>query len=201
MAVTGTITMERHMTLALEFVKKGISIKYILPDSKDTPSRDDEIYIEKYRLDACPNESLIMNAIQKKIGRTDIFKSQRNTLGICIMLLLSKGYCINSSVLIDIDDFFIERCWECIQVVSHNIPEDVSDWISDSMGQRSASKFSMVFCQTKNIMGSIEFLNKSIPETGGFFKIEPSEFNVSTIAWHRNDALRQSIILHLTSSV
>lgn len=189
------------MTLALEFIKSGISIKYILPDSKDNPSRDDEVYIEKYRLDSCPNESLIINAIQKKIGRTDIFKSQRNTLGICIMLLLSKGYCINSSVLTDIDDFFIERCWECIQVVSHNIPEDISAWISNTMGQRSASKFSMVFCQTKNTMASIEFLNKSIPDTGRFFKIKPSEFDIPTTAWHRNDSLRQSIILHLLSSV
>lgn len=200
MAVVVTPSMERQLQLALDLVRSGVKIRYVTKNSVDVIPEDDEVYIEKYKLDTCPDELQIIGAIQKKIGRTDIFKSQKNTLGICILLLLSKGYCITSSIFQSIDDFFIERCWECIQVVSHNIPKHISEWIVSTMNSRSSSKYSMLFCQSRISLSTTEFLNQSISGSADFDQVDTVDYGMPHTIWHRDDTVRQTMILHLTSA-
>jgi hypothetical protein len=189
--------METQLIIALDVFARGIPIRYVSQGTPVSNTKRNEIYIEKYKIDTCPNEHQIISSLQKRIGRSDAFKSQKYTLAICILLLLSKGYCITSSTLIGIEDSFIERCWECIHVTSHNIPKNLSTWIQTSMEKRSASAYSILFCRPKAMILPTNLLQDSISGSGKFLNIDTKEFGIPNMLWHRDDAIRYTMILHM----
>ena len=119
-------------------------------------------------------------------------------MGICVLLLLSKGYCVKSSTLPEVEDSFIERCWECIRVVSQNVPIELSTWIQSAMGTRDSPGYSALFCSSKPSLSSINLLKNSISGHGEFLNVNANELNVPSIFWHRDDVVRQTMLLHMT---
>jgi hypothetical protein len=189
--------MEQQLDIVLEALVKNTSIRYLSETNQIVDSRRDEIHIQKYKLIDCPNQAQILNALQKRIGRSDTLKSRKYTLGICVLLLLSKGYSVTSLTLTGIDDSFIERCWECIQVVSQNIPIELSKWIQSAMDTRSSSGYSALFCQSRPLLSSVNLLKDSVSGNGKFLNLNAQDFGTPGVLWHRSDAIRQTMILHM----
>lgn len=189
--------MEQQLGFGLQLVRNGVSVKYISEESSDMVTREDEIYIDKSKIYSCPDQHTFINSIQKKINRSDLFKSQKHTLGLCVLILLSKGYSVTSSVLSAIDDSFIERCWECIQNVSYNIPENICAWIQSSMETRSPQSYSVLYCEQKTRTGDIKYLNKKIVGSNSFEMINGDDFNIPKAVWHRDDAVYRTMISHM----
>lgn len=190
-------TMEQQLEIVLKDLVGDTPVKYLVDGGSTGHLKDNELHIEKYKLDTCPDETQILNALQKRIGRSEALKSQKYTLGICVLLLLSRRYCVSSSTLPGIEDSFIERCWECIHVVSQNIPIKLSQWIVDTMANRTPSGYSVLFCTSRQLLSSVDLLKNSISGNGKFLNIDSIEFDVPSVVWHRNDAIHQTVILHL----
>jgi len=189
--------MEQQLTMVVDTMLKDTPVKYISGATQSTSIRQGEIYIEKFRLTTCPNQTQILNALQKRINRSDALRSQKHTLGLCILLLISKGYCVTSSTVEGIEDSFIERCWECVQVVSQNVPVELSEWIKLTMGTRTPSGYSILFCQPRAIPSSTELLRDHVSGIGKFLNIEAKDFGVPDTMWHRDDVLNRTRILHI----
>jgi hypothetical protein len=189
--------MEQQLNIVLEALVKDIPVRYISETTRVGNRTESEIYIEKYKLNTCPEETQILNALEKRIRRSDTLRSQKYTLGICVLLLLSKGYCVTSSTLSNVQDSFIERCWECIQVVSQNIPVVLSEWIQSAMGTRTPSGYSVLFCNSKVLLSSVDLLKDSISGSGKFLNVNAAELGIPSTLWHRRDVVSQTMVLHM----
>ena len=188
--------MEQQLDMVLSTLAKDTAVQYLVKGVEMNTLSPDRLYVKKYEIDACPDQTQILNALQKRIGRSDTLKSQKHALGICVLLLLSSGYCVSSSTLPGVEDSLIERCWECIQVVSQNVPLVLSRWIQSSMGKRSPSGYSVLFCVSRPFLSSVDLLKDSISGTGHFSSIDATDFDTPGVLWHRDDSIRQTMILH-----
>ncbi len=191
--------MEQQLEFGITLVREGVNIIHVTKDTSIPEFREDCVYIERDKIKSCPDEDRIMSAIQKKITRSDLFKSKRYTLGLCILILCSKGYCIISPNLNDIDNTFIERCWECIHVVSHNIPNEASEWIKSCMEERLPSSFSALFCQIKNQSSPAVYVGKKLQPTSNLQCVDDEDFNIPKEVWHRDDSIYRTMISHILS--
>jgi hypothetical protein len=189
--------MEQQLHIALEALATSTVVKYMSKDNHIANAREGEIYLDQSKLPKCPNQVQILNALQKRIGRSDTLRSQKCTLGICVLLLLSKGYCVTSSTLSGVQDPFIERCWECVHVVSQNVPMDLSQWIQDSMESRTPTGYSVLFCNPKSSLSTVGFLRDSVSGTGEFLNVERKDLETPDVMWHRDDVIFQSMLLHM----
>lgn len=189
--------MEKELELGLSFLIPNISIKYVSSDKSVLPIYENEVVIEIYKLQSCPDINLFMKAMTKKIDRSDVFKEQKYTTGICIMLLASKGYCVTSSVLKDIPDTFIERCWECLQVITFTTPNPLCGWMIETIGSRTPSKYSAMFCQRKLSSLVLKTIGNIIPDEATFQDLDIKVNNLSNPAYHRDDIMMQTMILHV----
>ncbi len=189
--------MEQQLELGLKLVRNGIRIRYISEDNSELLMQDDEICIDKSKIDLCPDEHCFISSVQKKINRSDLFKSQKHTLGLCVLILLSKGYSVTSSSLIDIPDLFVERCWACIEAVSHNVPENIFLWIRSCMETRSPSSYAIIYCQYKIHNTDIKYLGKKIQGSGTPVCVNGDDFNIPESVWHRDDAIYRTMISHM----
>lgn len=113
------------------------------------------------------------------------------------MLLSSKGYCITCNQLSIIDNAFIERLWECIQVVSNNVPLYMSQWINECLDNRSSSNFAMLYCQSKPSMTQIDFLGNYISDKDKAVEISAETTAFPDTLWHKDDAARQTFLTHI----
>lgn len=134
--------------------------------------------------------------MHKKIGTMDLFKSNTHVLGLCVLLLSSKGYCVTSSQLEGIEDTFIERWWQCIQVVSDNVPLDISNWIRECMDKRSSSRYSIIFCQSRDPVSSTDFLINHLSCKGRILELSEQDQLFPSEMWHKDDAVRQTMLVH-----
>ena len=191
------MTMESHLGLALNLISNGTTVYDITKNDTEFESHSNIVCIERFKYEDCPDETRIINAFRKKIERSDILNANKNTLNICILLLMSRDYCITSNTLSGIEDTFIERCWECIQVASHSLPESLSLWIEKCMSNRTASNYAALFCTTRPSNTKILYLERYISGQGEFLNIDPTLNGIPDTVWHRNDFIRQTIILHM----
>lgn len=191
--------MEQQLTLALQLVKSNVTVRYVSRDTPDIPVREGEIVVDKSKIDTCPSEHMFISSIQKKINRSDMFKSQKNTLGICVLIILSNGYSVTSATINEVENSFIERCWECIQVVSHNTPENLSSWIQECMSSRSPLSYSMIYCQQRPQQAPIRYLGKSIRGSGPLTSMMSRGMDMPENMWHRDDAVYWTMMLHTMS--
>lgn len=120
---------------------------YFSGDSSAFGSRWDEIHKDKSRISLRPNEAVITDTLQKRIRRSDSLSGKKNTLSMCVALLLSRECCITSYILKLKDNEFIERCWECIQATSYKVADPASRLMKDCMEDRSPFVFSSMFCE------------------------------------------------------
>lgn len=190
--------MEIELDIALRLITDGIRIRYLLKDAIQLQVTDNEILIEKYKISECPNPMMLTDAIQKKIGRSESLRSQKSTLGICILVLLSVGYSVTSLTLKEIPDTFIERCWECLNTISFTVPEPLQSWMVETINGRSAPDYASLFCQRRHI--PINFLGNSIKFTGRFSKLDPLDTELPKVVWHRDDSIMRTMMFHIEQS-
>lgn len=191
--------MEQQLELGLSSLKRDIRVNYVSGTDIEYDMRYDEVYIDKSIIKTCPNEDLFIASIQKKISRSKVLRVKKNALGLCILMILSKGYCITSEVIKDIDNGFIERCWECIHTSSHNVNDELAGWIKDTMEARDPVSFSMIYCNQPHQVEDIVFLDKSIEVNKDFKITKIEDDNVPSEIWHRNDAVYFTMMVHLNS--
>jgi len=187
--------MEAALSLSQKLLAPDIKLRYILDSSSSDCIRDNEIIIEMKSLHACPDETRILRAIEKKVSRIDAFKSQKYIVALCTLLILSRGYAVNSTCLDDIPDVLIERCWECILLVSHNIPEYVSKWLIETMAGRSQVGYAALFCQGGRTLSTLSTI-RELPLELSFQSHTRSQLDLPSTIWHRDDVVFNTLLAH-----
>lgn len=191
------LTMERDLEYALELIKSDVRIKFPNKGSVDISHGFEELVIEKHKLENCPNTSKLMNRFEKKIIKTSSLKSRKYTRQLCILLLASSGYTVNSSIFDDIPDTFIEKCWECIQYIIHTTSDPLNAWLTSIVGQRNPPAFSALFCPPRRLPERVAMENIFPNKLKSIESIDTADDNLPSIVWHRDDAIMQTILTHL----
>lgn len=192
--------MDEHLSIALNLLLPSSKVIFATRGTLSPPSRYGEVVIEKYKLEGCPDIPGFMSAIKKKINRSEIFRSQKYTTSICILLLASRGFTITSSVMIGVADTFIERCWECLQVISYNVPKSLQEWLILTIGDRQPSEYSALFCQFKSVSSLVSFVGKSIPISNAFVRLDTRSMGIPDTMWHKDDCISETMKIHLAHS-
>lgn len=190
-------TMDQDLDVAIRLVRSDVKVKYINQGSVDTFHGFRELIIERHKLDDCPNVSKLMNKFEKKITNTSLLKTQKYTRQLCILLLTSSGYGVNSSIFNDISDIFIEKCWECIQYISYTTSEPLRSWIKKTMANRNPPSFSALFCPPRRLPERVVMDNIFPDRLSSIGRVDNPRDNIPTTVWHRDDIVMQTILCHL----
>jgi hypothetical protein len=192
--------MDRDLDSVFELIREDVRVRYLNKDSYTNSHIFRELIVDKHKLITCPDEHKLVNKLEKKITNSSILKSHKFTRQICILLLASSGYAVNSSIFNDVSDIFIEKCWDCIQYVLFNINNPTKSWLADVIQGRNPSSFSALFCPPRQLpqrtpVGSLfEDKFKSIE------CVSISSIDVPLTVWHRDDIVMQTILVHMKSN-
>lgn len=190
-------TMEKELTISLTLLKEDVLIKYLKKDDTNSHYGFNQLIIQKDSISDCPDQRGIVAAIEKKINRSEILKTQKLTSSLCVMLILSRGYSVNASVLKSIPDTFVERCWECIQGVSYTIPDPSRSWLNEMIDTRVPHEFAALFCPSRQLPSSVSIDEDFKYSLSSIRKIDNEESEVPDVVWHRDDSVMQTILLHM----
>ncbi len=187
--------MEATLSLSQHILPPGVQLRYVLSSSDSDGVRDSEIDVKMEHLYACPDEARVLRALEKKVSRIDAFKNQKYIVPLCILLLLSHGYTVNSTRLDGISDALVERCWECILLVSHNIPVHVSTWMTAAMAGRSQVGYAALFCQGGQTLSTLATI-QNLPAELSFQAYDRVELDLPDVIWHRDDVVFNTLLAH-----
>lgn len=189
--------MDKDLEMSLELIKDDVHVKHVTKNSTDLSHGFKELVIERHKLESCPDPFKLINMFEKKIVRTNILKSYRYTRQLCILLMTSSGYSVNSSIFNGVTDIFIEKCWECIQYISYTIDNPLRSWLSEIIGGRNPPSFSALFCPPRQLPERV-VIDDIFPNK--LKTIEDVEINTNIIPktiWHRDDIVMHTILNHM----
>jgi hypothetical protein len=189
--------MEKDLNLALELVRGDVRVKYINKGSVDISHGYKELVIDKQKIETCPDESKLMSRFEKKIIKTNVLKSQKYTRQLCILLLISSGYTVNSSIFDNVSDIFIEKCWECIQYILHSTNDPLNAWLKSTMSERNPPSFSALFCPPRRLPERVVMDNIFSNKLKSIAQIDLQQDDIPSTIWHRDDVVMQTILNHL----
>lgn len=188
--------MEQHIAIFADLLRDGVRLVHLSKGS-GTPSQEKGcIYMERYRLQTCPDENHILKSMEKRIRRSDALQDIKGALSICVALLLSTGYSIHTIMLKSIDNTAIERCWECVCVTCHNIPQDQSLWMLECLKGRQTVGFSTMYCQSGLRTTQAEYVGSNVSRPLGAAATIDYTGVVPRAMWNRNDVLLYAMMLH-----
>lgn len=191
--------MNTQLDIGIKLLRSDTRIEYLSPGTRSLGSRKGDVIIEKEKLDACPSPEQMMSALQKRISRSDFFKSSKSTASLCILMLTSRGYCINSSTLDHIENGFIERCWECLNTIADNVSEPLRGWLEKTISTRSPTIFAILYCDNTSGDDSIRYMPPIMAPRSNFKEFHgnimefPKEFD------ERDDPILHTILSHISS--
>lgn len=174
-----------------------LPVRYIYAQSSNTVTHKDEVVLHPHVFDSCPSIVSLVNAIEKKASRSEPIRGNPNIVPLCMVLLSSKGYSINSSCFEHIDNILIERCWENLKVISHSVELELQQWMEQTMAKRSAVAFSMLYCATSSHVSEVEYLNINVPKNTVFHSTHDDGFNMPPVMWNISDAEIHTMMLHM----
>lgn len=196
-----TAVMESTIHDYLSVLKLKVPVKYVHMTGSPTNGRGHEIVIDTTVLDTCPSVRDLSRAIEKRVNRSDTMRSESNVVPLCMVLLCSKAYCINSKAIEGVSDTLVERCWECLETVSHSTAETLQEWLSYAIGTRGAVAYAMLFCEHK----SSSIVTRNIPtplfKSMRFVSIDPKSIDIPTEVWHREDAVNRTMLAHMSAAM
>jgi hypothetical protein len=177
-------------------------VRYAHDDSGIMMTRRDEITLYPNVFQDCPSVDTLVNAIEKKASKSEPIRGNSNVVPLCMAILCSKGYSINSSCFENIDDVLIERCWENLKVISHSIDIPLQKWIETTMGTRSATSYSLKFCDSyshpsRQYENEVVHMNISIPR--GIRLMDCSSFGnqLPISMYSKDDVVANTVLLHM----
>lgn len=187
-------TMDKDLTHSLELLKQSTTIKYVSRNSTDKSHSFKQLVICKEKLDGCPDQSKFVNRLERKILKTSSLKSYRYSRHLCVLIIASVGYGVNSSIFEDVSDVFIERCWECIQYVLFNISDPIKTWLMSSIDGRNPRSFSALFCPPRQVPESATIESIFHNRLRSIHEISIHENDIPRTIWHRDDIITQTIL-------
>lgn len=193
-------TMDKQIEFGIRLLGPEVRVRHVDESRSDFELSDNDVYINEGFSRSCPDEEGFLEALQKKINRSELFKSHKNTMGLCCMLLASKGYCVTSVKLQSIEDSFVERCWECIHVISQCVPTELSEWITTNMNGRRSAVYSDMFCAKEGPINIGSHINKKLKGSSVSEGSSRCYFNIRGEVWHRDDVVLHTMIAHLNLS-
>lgn len=189
--------MDSDIDLILGVLRNDVKVKQVNENSVDTSHGFREVVINRNIFNNCPDISKLINRFEKKILRTSSLKSYRHTRQLCILLMISSGYSVNSSIFDNITNVFIEKCWECIQYISYSINEPTKSWLIGIMNGRSPPSFSALFCPPRQLPDRIQIDSIITNKVSIVNTIDSMDGVIPAIVWHRDDIVTQTILSHL----
>ena len=159
--------------------------------------RDDEISIKMKHLYKCPDETKILKTLKKKVDRINASRNKKYVVPLCNLLVLSQEFAINPAFLDSIPDTTVKRCWECMFLLSHNIPEHISEWLVEAMADRSQVSYTALFCQSNPTLATLPTI-QDFPMGLSTQSRTNIEIGFSDILWlwHRDDVVSNTLIAH-----
>lgn len=191
------LIMEKDLNLILELVRGDVRVKYLNKGSVDVAHGFRELVIDKQKIETCPDEPKLMSRFEKKIIKTNVLKSQKYTRQLCILLLLSSGYTVNSSIFENVSDIFIEKCWECIQYILYSTNDPLNTWLKSVMSERNPPSFSALFCPPRRLPERVVMSDIFPNKLKSITPIDLAQDDVPSTIWHRDDVIMQTILNHL----
>jgi len=190
-----THKMDIESDIGLTLISDTVRLEYV-SEVYDNPILFNQVSLVKDRIKTCPDETCLLRAINKNIGRSETLGGRKYTSSLCVLLILSKGYCINSYNMKDVPDIFIERCWACIQQISFTVSDPLKSWIQGAMEQRDPSTYSLLFCPKRQLPLSTE-LTGDIISNGRYEILDNFKDMVPANIWHRDDVITRTVLMHL----
>lgn len=107
------------------------------------------------KLATCPSISTLVSAIEKKLSRSNSYSQSLSIVPLCILLLCSEGYCVNSTSVSDAADSVIEYCWECLEFVSATVSSRLQEWMRRCIDGRNCLEYSRIHCGEGVLMSRV----------------------------------------------
>jgi hypothetical protein len=178
-------------------IKFAFPIRYV-NDLSLHAIKKDEVMLSLVVFDSCPSVQDFIYAIEKKMSRASNIDGRQQIIPLCIVLLCSKSYAINSRLLESVDDTTIEYCWECLQFISMSVDSNLQEWLTRVMAGRTCVEYSALYCATN----ATEPVIKNVPQgmigrRVKFHPIDISETNAHKFLWHRSDVAVETMLVHM----
>lgn len=193
--------MDSQISQYLSVFKFKVSIRYVGTSTSPQSSRKDELAIDTAVLDTCPSVHDLSKAIEKKINRSDTLKMESNIVPLCMVLLSSRLYSINSKSIEGVSDGLIERCWECLETVSHSVYKSLQDWLSYAINDRNAVTYAMFFIEHRSSPTAVKKIPNQLPRSIRFDTVDTTIIDVPNQIWHRDDVIHRTMMAHMSSSM
>jgi hypothetical protein len=195
-AVTDT-SMADLVAKYISPIKFAFPIRYVSDLSLHTIKKD-EVMLSLVVFDSCPSVQDFIYAIEKKMSRASNIDGRQQIIPLCIVLLCSKSYAINSKLLENVDDTTIEYCWECLQFISMSVDSNLQEWLTKVMGGRTCVEYSALYCATNVADPVIKNIPRGmIARRVKFHPIDISETNAHKFLWHRSDVAVETMLVHM----
>lgn len=199
-----TYTMDTQLEIGIKLLRPDTRIEYLSPGTRSIGSKrggsgKGDVIIEKEKLDECPDTEQMLNALQKRISRSEYFKSSKSTASLCILMLASRGYCIKSSTLEQIENNFIERCWECLNTIADNVSDPLRGWLEKSISNRSSYIFAQIYCTSASIDDNIRYMPPILATKECFKEFHGSISEFPCMFDDRDDPVLHTILSHISS--
>lgn len=132
--------MATHSTLAYYMSNLNLSaqIRYIREGFYCTASGS-ELVLYSARFKSCPSHINLVCAVENKLSRSTSIRKAGILVPLCITLICSKLYSVNTSVFEDINDLTIEFCWEYIELISISVYSELQKWMINCMEGRKCT--------------------------------------------------------------
>lgn len=200
-AVSATIIMSSNIRDYVSSFALKTVVLYQHADSSPVASRKGEIIMNVDTLGSCPSIVDLSRAIEKRVNRSDSLKVYSNIIPLCMMLLSSNGYSIHAVVFDNVPNLLIERCWECLETISHATNNALQKWLSDSIGSRSPVGFATLFTPHRSSSGLITNIPVALPKSMKFSLLDSSKVDVPSQMWHRDDVTNRTRLVHINASL
>lgn len=194
-----SLIMEKDLDFIIEKLKKDTKIKYGNKNNDNNSHRFGELVIYRHKLNDCPDVHKFINRLERKISKTSTLRGCAYTRQLCVLLLVSLGYSVNSSVFDNISNQFIEKCWDCIQYIIYTIKDPVKSWLLNVVDGRTPSSFSALFCPTRQLPERVSIDNISSNKFKSVREIDLNSVDIPQTIWHRDDVVIQTILGHFKS--
>ena len=191
--------MNTQLGIGTGLLRPDARIEYLSPGTRSAGSRKGDVIIEKEKLDECPHPEQMMSALQKRISRSEFFKSSRHTASLCILMLASRGYCVNSSTLEHIENAFIERCWECLNTIADNVSEPLRSWLEKTISTRNSTIFAIIHCDHSSGDDNIRYMPPILNSRNSFKEAHNSIIEFPRVFDERDDPVLHTILSHISS--
>lgn len=192
-----TQTMSDDIKVYLSALKFKVSLHYRHADASPIQTRKGEIIIHVDILKSCPSVIDLSRAIEKKINRSETLKFQSGFLPLCMVILSTDGYSINSQTIDGISDSLIERSWECLSTIACNTTDALQDWLTSIIGNRSSQSYFALHGQYISSPVTIRNIPILLSKGISFQSLDVSSFKIPDQIWHRDDVVDQTKLIHM----